>query len=148
MQGRPKFCSSMPLQDTTCDAEPVPEPTTRRPAPTSSFSSFIDDVSMADITVEDITPAAPLSELDRYLQTDSLFGRGEPNGPLLWWKVRIYLSLGRSYITDPYLSRLMNRTFLLSQKWPGTSLLSRAQAFPLSGSFRSLDTFARRSAHP
>jgi hypothetical protein len=41
------------------DAEPVPEPTTRRPAPTSSFSSFIDDVSMADITVED--PSASLT---------------------------------------------------------------------------------------
>jgi hypothetical protein len=68
-------------------AEPVPEPTTRRPTPASSFSSFIDDVSMADTTVEDISPTPLLSELDRYLQADSLFGRGEPNGPLLWWKV-------------------------------------------------------------
>jgi hypothetical protein len=47
---------------------------------------------MADVTVEDVTRLTPtplLSELDRYLQADSLFGRGEPNGPLLWWKVRI-----------------------------------------------------------
>jgi hypothetical protein len=129
-------------------AEPVSEPATRRTAPASSFSSFIDDVSMADTTVEDSAPTPPIRELDCYLQADSLFGRGEPNGPLLWWKVRTYLSLNVLH-TDPYLSRLMNVTFLLSQKWPGTSLLSQAQVFPWSSSFRSLDTFAPRSAwHP
>jgi len=45
-------------------AEPAPEPTTHQPAPTSSFSSFIDDVSMADSAVEDVTPAPTISELD------------------------------------------------------------------------------------
>jgi hypothetical protein len=43
---------------------------------------------MADSAVEDTTPAPTISELDRYLQAESTFGRGEPNGPLLWWKVR------------------------------------------------------------
>lgn len=67
-------------------AEPAPEPVTRKSMSTSSFSSFIDDVSMADGPDED--PAVPaISEFDRYLEAHTRFGRGEPNRPLLWWKV-------------------------------------------------------------
>ena len=70
-------------------AEPIPEPVTHKPTPTSSFSSFIDDISMADSNLDNIAPTAIVSELDRYLQVDTIFGHGDPNEPLLWWKVQL-----------------------------------------------------------
>ena len=67
-------------------AEPTPKPVTRKLTSSSSFSSFIDDVSMADGEGE--VPAVPaISELERFLQAHTTFGRGDPNAPLLWWKV-------------------------------------------------------------
>ncbi|SRR6266545_2992182 len=79
-------------------AEPVPIPVARKL--TASSSTFLDDISMADsadeVTASDM-PTIIFDELERFLQAYRIFGRGDPNGPLLWWKVscnvRIYCFL-------------------------------------------------------
>ncbi|KDR65759.1 hypothetical protein GALMADRAFT_1362644 [Galerina marginata CBS 339.88] len=55
-------------------AEPVSEPITRQPAPTSSFSSFIDDVSMADSNVENAPSAPTITFLAEVNPMDLYFG--------------------------------------------------------------------------
>jgi len=67
-------------------AEPTPKPVTCKLMSSSSFSSFIDDISMADSEGE--VPAVPaISKLEQFIQAHTTFGRGDLNAPLLWWKV-------------------------------------------------------------
>jgi len=70
-------------------AEPVPEPVARKL--TASSSSFLDEICMADDSDPDEVPTSMptiiFDELERYLQAGRIFGRGDPDGPLLWWKV-------------------------------------------------------------
>ena len=134
-------------------AEPIPEPVTHRPTPlaTSSFSSFIDDVSMADSNLDNIAPTATVSELDRYLQADTIFGRGDPNKPLSWWKVQLLVFVNLLVYTNTSYSpllRLMNGTSLWSPGWPGISLLYQEQVFLSSISFHHHEIFAPRCIHP
>ena len=105
-------------------AEPIPEPVIHKPSPTSSFTSFIDDVSMADSNLDTIEPITTVSELDRYLQADTILECGDPNKPLLWWKVKPLVFINLLYTNSySHLLRLMNGTSLWSLRWPRISLL-------------------------
>jgi hypothetical protein len=129
--------------------EPIPEPVTHKPTHSSSFSSFINDVSMANNILDNIAPTATVSELDRYLQADTIFGRGDPNKPLSWWKVQPLVLINLLYANSrPPFLRLINETSLWSPGWPGISLLYQERVFLSSGSFHRHGIHALRCAHP
>ncbi|KAJ7178861.1 hypothetical protein C8R43DRAFT_871631 [Mycena crocata] len=67
----------------------LPVQTKKTPLAKTS-SSFLDDVSMLDVEEDDSAPQE--SEFERFYVACRTRGRGEPNNPLAWWKVRASLT--------------------------------------------------------
>ncbi|KAJ7809364.1 hypothetical protein B0H14DRAFT_2379796 [Mycena olivaceomarginata] len=66
-----------------------------------TFGSFLDNICMVNVDVPEISPVAPMSEINRFWDAFANYD-GDSNAPLLWWKVMLGDSVCISQLlTDP-----------------------------------------------
>ncbi|KAF7371462.1 HATC-domain-containing protein [Mycena venus] len=80
-------------------------------------ASFLDDICMFDVDDDDETPpTCAISELDQFFSAFQTYGRGDHDGPLLWWKefahhFPVVARMARDFLAIPGTSVSVERLF-------------------------------------